>query len=219
MNWRAERPYCAIDQEQMRLRFQGENNMKLTITSTLIAIALIAGSATGLADEHDSHYRDLYELKELHAAFHRAVSHAGVDSTAKARHLADVLALWTDDGTLVTGGVTYSGKGTPGTASCAPGSLTLCDFYANHAGSFVLTRDWVSVTPIFTEAFTLLDRDNADIYFQCIYLDANNNDTKVSNVTIGLPGLPDTGRAKKVNGRWLFSYAESESIAPPTIDV
>jgi hypothetical protein len=195
--------------------------MKLTLATTAIGIAMLAASAASFGDTHDSHYQDLYELKELHAAFHRAVSHAGIDATAKAQHLADVLALWTDDGTLVVTatGATYSGKGTPGTASCAPGSMTLCDFYANVAGSFVLGRDWVSVTPLFTEAFTLLGRDNADIYFQCIYLDVNNNDLKVSSVTFGLPGLPDTGRAKKVNGRWLLSYGESESVAPPTVDV
>jgi hypothetical protein len=195
--------------------------MKLTLATTVIGIAMLAGSAASFGDAHDSHYQDLYELKELHAAFHRAVSHAGIDATAKAQHLADVLALWTDDGTLVVTatGATYSGKGTPGTASCAAGSMTLCDFYANVAGSFVLGRDWVSVTPLFTEAFSLLDRDNADIYFQCIYLDVNNNDLKVSSVTFGLPGLPDTGRAKKVNGRWLLSYGESESVAPPTVDV
>ncbi len=98
--------------------------------------------------------------------------------------------------------------------------MTLCDFFANHAGSFVLGRDWVSLTPIFTEAISVHDGgDRADIYWQCIYLDANNNDLKVSNVTFGLPGLPDTGRAKKVHGRWLFSHVESEPIPAPTIDV
>ena len=193
--------------------------MKLIVTITLAALATVMGSAAALADEL-SHYKDLYELKQLHVAFHQAVSHAGVDAATKARHLADVLSLWTEDGVLVAGGVMYSGKGTPGKASCAPGSLTLCDFFANHAGSFVLGRDWVSLTPIFTEAITLHDdRDRADIYWQCIYLDVNNNDLKVSNVTLGLPGLPDTGRAEKVHGHWLFSYVESESVAPPTIDV
>ena len=195
--------------------------MKLTATSTLaaIAISMAMGPSTVPADETDSHYKDLYDLKELHTAFHRAVSHAGVDAATKAQHLAAVLALWTDDGVLVAGGVMYSGKGTPGTASCAPGSLTLCDFFANHAGSFVLGRDWVSLTPIFTEAISLQVGDNADIYWQCIYLDANNNDLKVSNVSIGLPGHADTGRARKVNGHWLFSHVESASIPAPTIDV
>ena len=106
-----------------------------------------------------------------------------------------------------------------GTSTCAAGSLTLCDFYANHAGSFVLGRDWVSLTPIFTEAINMLDDHHATIYFQCIYLDAKNNDAKVSNVTFGLPGIPTTGLARKVHGHWLFSYVESEPIPPPTIDV
>ena len=190
------------------------------VTTTLAAAAMVAGPGAALAHEHSSHYQDLYELKQLHVAFHQAVSHAGVDAATKAQHLADVLALWTDDGVLIAGGVTYSGKGTPGEASCAAGSLTLCDFFANHAGSFVLGRDWVSLTPIFTEAITVHDDgDRADIYWQCIYLDVDNNDLKVSNVTIGLPGQPDTGRAKKVRGHWLFSHVESESIPAPTVDV
>ena len=195
--------------------------MKLVLTTTLATMAMIAGSAATLADgdDHDSNYKALYDLKQLHVAFHYAVSHAGVDAATKSQHLADVLSLWTDDGVLVAGGVTYSGKGTPGTASCAPGSLTLCDLYANHAGSFVLGRDWVSLTPIFTEAITVLDERHATIYFQCIYFDVNNNDKLVSNVSFGLPGLPDTGRAVKVNGRWLFSHGEVASFAPPTLDV
>jgi hypothetical protein len=198
--------------------------MKIAIlTATLAAVLTIAGSTVTFADDRshddDSHYKDLYELKQLHVAFHKAVSHAGIDAATKAQHVADVLAVWTDDGTLVTGGVAYSGKGVPGTASCAPGSLTLCDLYTNHAGAFVLGHDWVSLTPIFTEAITVLDRDNADIYFQCIYFDVGNNDKMVSSVTIGVPGMPDTGRARRVHGHWLLSYAEVTSVPPPTLDV
>src|SRR5580693_9789963 len=107
--------------------------MKLTAPILLAAIATFMAAGAALADEHHSHYKDLYELKQLHVAFHQAVSHAGVDAATKAQHLADVLALWADDGVLIAGGVTYSGKGTPGAASCAPGSPTLCDFFANHA--------------------------------------------------------------------------------------
>jgi hypothetical protein len=192
--------------------------MKLTVTTTLAAIAMIASSAIAFADDNESHYKDLYDLKQLHFAFHQAVSHAGVDAATKAQHVAEVLAVWTDDGVLITGGVTYSGKGTPGTASCAPGSLTLCDLYEHHAGSFVLGHDWVSLTPIFTEAITVLDQNTADIYFQCIYFDVTDDALK-SNVSIGLPGKPGTGRARKVNGHWLLSYAEVNSVPPPTLDV
>jgi len=195
---------------------------KVKLTTILAAVAIIAGSTASFADDwrhDDSNYKDLYELKLLHAAFHKAVSHAGIDAATKAQHIADVLAVWTDDGTLIAGGVTYSGKGTPGTASCELGSLTLCDLYTNHAGAFVLGHNWVSLTPIFTEVVTVVDEYHAQNYFQCIYFDVNNADQLVSNVSIGLPGMPNTGRARKVHGHWLLSYGEVLSVAPPTLDV
>jgi hypothetical protein len=194
---------------------------KVKLTTILAAVAMIAASTAfaGNDDWHnsDSYYKDLYDLRQLHVKFHEAVSHAGINATTQAKALEELLALWTDDGVLVISGVTYSGKGTPNTASCDLGALTLCDFYANHAGGLVAGHDWVSLTPIFTEAITVLDRQNADIYFQCIYFDVKNNDVIKSNSTFGLPDMP--ARAKKVHGRWLFSYAESETIAPPTLDV
>jgi hypothetical protein len=195
---------------------------KAKATTVLAAAAIIAGS-TAFADnddwqQHDDwRYEDLYELRQLHVAFHKAVSHAGVDAATKAKALEDVLALWTDDGTIIVKGVTYTGKGTPDTSSCDVGALTLCDFYANHAGGLVLGHDWVSLTPIFTEVITVLDRHTANIYFQCIYFDVKDSDMLQSNATFGLPERP--ARAKKVHGHWLFSYAEVESIKPPTLDV
>lgn len=188
---------------------KGREAVKETAIATVFAAAtMLAASVTTFALDDDSHYKDLYELKLLHTAFHKAVSHAGIDAATKARHLADILALWTDDGTLIAKGMTYIGKGSPGTASCAPGSRTLCDWYANVAGSFVLGHDWVTLTPIYTEAITVLDSDNADIYFQCIYFDVNDHDARVAQISFGLQGMPDTGRARKVNGRWLLSYAK-----------
>ncbi len=191
---------------------------KVALTITLAAAAMIAGSTVAFADDDGSHYKDLYELKQLHQAFHKAVSHAGIDAATKAKALEEVLALWTEDGVLIAGGVTYSGKGKPGTPSCDLGALTLCDLYAHHAGGLVLGHDWVSLTPIFTEVVKVLDHENGQIYFQCIYFD-NNTDQLMSNVTFGLPGKPETGRAKKVNGHWLFSHGEVASFPPPTLDV
>jgi hypothetical protein len=194
------------------------------LTAILAVVFLIAGS-TAFADNDDwhngdSYYKDLYDLRQLHTKFHQAVSHAGINATTKAKALDEVLALWADDGVIVSGGVTYTGKGKPNTASCDSGALTLCDFYDNHAGGLVLGHDWVSLTPIFTESITLLDRENAAIYFQCIYFDVTNNDVIKSNATFGLPTTPDTARAKKVHGQWRFSYGEFSSIpAPPTLDV
>lgn len=195
---------------------------KAKLPVLLGAISMIAASIA-LADIDDGQrnddwrYKDLYELKQLHEAFHKAISHGGIDAAAKAKAVEELLALWTDDGTLITGGVTYTGKGKPNTASCDAGALTLCDFYEHHAGGLVLGHNYVSLTPIFTEAIHLLDHDNAEIYFQCIYFDVADKDVIKSNVTFGLPHTP--ARAVKVNGHWLFSYAESGPIAPPTLDV
>jgi hypothetical protein len=192
--------------------------MKGLILATLSSVALISISAAAVAGDDDWKYKDLYELKELHADFHKAVSHAGINATTKAQALVDILALWTDDGVIISGGVTYSGKGRPDTASCDPGSQTLCDFYNNHAGGLVLGHDWVSLTPIFTESITLLDHETAEIYFQCIYFDAST-DKLMSNATFGLPGEPHTAIATKVHDHWLFTFAEFTSIPPPTLDV
>jgi hypothetical protein len=171
--------------------------MKILATAALVAMTM--GSTTAFADDHESHYKDLYDLKELHAAFHKAVSHAGIDATTKAQALADILALWA--------------------ASCDAGAQTLCDFYNNHAGGLVLGHDWVSLTPIFTESIHLLDHKTAELYFQCIYFDVNNNDVLKSNATFGLPDMPHTAIARKVHGHWLFAFGEFTSIPPPTLDV
>lgn len=200
--------------------------MKLTLTTSLAAVALIAASTAAFADNDDwqhnndgGRYKDLLEIKELHVAFHNAVSHAGIDTATQANALEELLALWTEDGVFIaSNGVTYSGKGKPGTPSCDLGALTLCDLYAHHAGGLVLGHDWVSLTPIFTEVATVLDHENGELYFQCIYLDAKT-DQLMSNVTFGLPGQPSSGRVKKVDGHWRFSYAAGTSFPPPTLDV
>jgi hypothetical protein len=105
----------------------------MSAPTSLAAVAMIAGSMVAFADD-DAHARDVLALKDLHVAFHRAVSHVGIDPATKLARVEAVLALWTDDGVFISGGVTYSGKGAPGTASCDPGSMTLCDLSFNHAG-------------------------------------------------------------------------------------
>ena len=170
----------------------------------LVTIDLTGGSglAAPAAPDVNTQTAELYRLQ---AAFHQAASGAGVSAAAKAQHLADMLALWTDDDTLVVGNTTYAGKGEPGTASCALGSLTLCDFFANHAGSFVLGRDWVSLAPSFKTAIDV-HGNTADLYFECHYFDVPTG-TKQSDVSYGLRGNPSTGQARKGHGQWLLSYA------------
>lgn len=191
---------------------------RLIATLILATVAVVTFSTAAFADDDGGKYKDLYELRGLHTSFHQAVSHAGINATTKALALAEILALWHDEGVIISGGVTYSGKGAPGTASCEPGALTLCDFYNNHAGGLVLGHNWVSLTPIFTESIKLIDHETAEIYFQCIYFDVDNNDVIKSNATFGVPDMPHSSIATKKHGVWRFSYAEFSSIPAPTLD-
>src|SRR5262245_38299362 len=100
--------------------------------SCLIVVMAILTGGSGLAAYEDADANtQVAELYQLQADFHEAASGAGVSAATKAQHVAEMLALWTDDGTLVVGSTTYTGKGIPGTPSCDPGSLTLCDFFTN----------------------------------------------------------------------------------------
>jgi len=73
--------------------------MKLSLTTSLTAVAMIAGSVVAFADD-DSRAADVVALKDLHVAFHQAASHAGTDPATKLAHVAAVLALWTEHGEL-----------------------------------------------------------------------------------------------------------------------
>src|SRR5262245_37028431 len=132
-----------------------EDNMKFTTTARRVSIALtavaaVAGSVTAFADDDDQQEasKAVAQLYELQAAFHEAAGGAGADATTKAQHLREMLDLWTDDAVLIVGTTVYAGLGHPNTSTCAAGSLTICDFFQNHAGSFVLGRNWAALTTL-----------------------------------------------------------------------
>ena len=179
----------------------------------LAAAAAIAASVSARADEDDNQGRDkdIAQLYELQAAFHAAAGGAGVDAATKARHLQEMLDTWTADGILVVGSTVYVGRGDPNTSTCAPGSLTLCDFFQNHAGSFVLGHDWAALTTLSRTHFEVHGK-LAYVYFECHYFDVATG-VKMSDVSFGLLGQPTTGQARKVRGKWLLSFAEAGS--PP----
>jgi hypothetical protein len=94
--------------------------MRLTRTTSLVAVAMITGSITAFAGDDDSHARDIVALKDLHVAFHQAASHAGVDSATKLARVEAVLALWTDDGVFITGGCDLRRQRHPGHGELRP---------------------------------------------------------------------------------------------------
>ena len=183
-------------------------NTKRILTGVALAAAAITGSITALADEDDNQGPDkaIAQLYELQAAFHAAASGAGVDAATKAEHLEDMLKTWTADGVLVVGTTVYAGRGEPNSSTCAPGSLTICDFFENHAGSFVLTRNWAALTSLARTHFNVHGR-LADVYFECHYIDVTTG-LRMSDISYGVLGQPNTGQARKVGDRWLLSFAE-----------
>lgn len=180
-----------------------------------LAATAIAGSVGALADEDANQGPDkaIAQLYELQAGFHEAAGGAGVDAATKAKHLQQMLEVWTADGVLVVGSTVYVGRGEPNSSTCAPGSLTLCDFFQNHAGSFVLGRNWAALTSIARTHFEV-HGNWADVYFECHYVDVVTG-VKMSSASIGLLGQPSTGQARRVGGKWLLSFAEAGS---PTLD-
>ncbi len=188
--------------------------MNSRMVSIALAAALaITGSITAYADDDDSNdaSKAVAQLYELQAAFHAAAGGAGVDAATKAKHLEDMLELFTDDAVLIVGSTVYVERGQANTSTCAPGSLTLCDFFQNHAGSFVLGRNWAALTSLARTHFDVQGK-RADVYFECHYFDVATG-TKMSDVSYGLLGQPATGQARKVRGKWLLSFAEVGSPA------
>jgi hypothetical protein len=190
--------------------------MKSATTAKVFPIALAAavtlgGSITARADEDDNQGPDraIAQLYELQAAFHEAAGGAAVDTATKARHLQEMLDIWTADGVLVVGSTVYVGRGEPNSSTCALGSLTLCDFFQNHAGSFVLGRNWAALTEISRTHFEV-HGNLAYVYFECHYVDVATN-VKVASASIGLLGQPSTGQARRIRGKWLLSFAEAGS--------
>jgi hypothetical protein len=183
------------------------------VSITLAAYLVVAGSVTALADDAGSQdaNKAVAQLYELQAAFHDAAAGAGVDATTKAKHLSEMLGLFTDDAVLIVGSTVYTGRGDVNTA-CAPGSLTLCDFFQNHAGSFVLGRNWAALTSLARTHFEVHGKQ-ADVYFECHYFDVATA-AKMSDVSFGVLGQPGTGQARKVGGKWLLSFAQ---VGSPTL--
>src|SRR5438874_12337458 len=192
-----------------------KSNHRLIIAGGLISVAmLLAADALPISPAHaagrDKANTQTAELYQLQAAFHAAASCAGLD---RDQHIQDMLALWTEDGVLIAGSTTYQGRGVWNGSSCSPAGPTLCDFFANHAGPFVSGRAWVGLSASFQTAIDVLG-DTATLFFECHYFDVSTTPPQwKSDASYGVPGQPLTGLARKVNGKWLLSYAVAAS--PP----
>src|SRR5690242_351923 len=112
----------------------------------LAAAAATAASVNARADEdaNQGSDKDIAQLYELQAAFHEAAGGAGVDAATKAKHLQEMLEIWTADAILVVGATVYVGGGDPDASTCAVGSLTICDFFQKHAVVLEICDAWAT---------------------------------------------------------------------------
>jgi hypothetical protein len=207
-------PKKAKKQEQeIKMKKTSINKKPMRVALLLASIVSLAPLFSTSAMAQTRIHRqpaDIAALYQLYAAFHGAASCAGLD---RDQHIQDMLALWTEDGVLIAGSTTYQGRGVWNGSSCTPSGPTLCDFFANHAGSFVSGRAWVGLSPSYKTAIDVLG-DTATLFFECHYFDVSTTPPQWrSDASYGVPGQPLTGLARKVNGKWLLSYAVA--AAPP----
>jgi hypothetical protein len=179
------------------------------IALSFIAIVAVLAVSVGVRDafggsngEKSGHAGEVYALQ---AAFHHATTlHEPNDSAAR---VDEMLALWAEDGTLTLGPNTFSGKGVPGTDSCAPGSGTICDFFTNVAPPF--QNRWISLSPSFLTAVDV-HGNTASLYFECHFFDESWNKT--------IAIAADTTVVRKA-GEWKFSNMIAAPIPLSTIPV
>lgn len=165
----------------------------------IVFVALMAGPATGKAN--DGANAQVARLYQLQAAFHRALSIPDPsEPTNVAQRVQEMLGLFEDDGSLTFAGTTYAGKG-----SCAPGSLTLCDFFTNVSPAFQPGNRLVSLSPSYSTDFEI-HGDTAEVYFECHFFDES---------WVAKGHIAGNAIAKNVDGHWLFSEMVTSPAGVP----
>ena len=181
------------------------NRSRIAIAALVLAAVAVGGvllGATGtLTASGDSSSTQTARLYELQRDFHGAATLREPNNLDE--RIADMLALWTEDGTLSLGPNTFSGKGEQGTASCEPGAGTICDFFTNVAPPF--QNPWISLAPAYKTAIEVTG-NAATIDFQCLYFDEN---------WVRTIGLNVAATAIKDGDDWLFAESVVTPI-PPT---
>lgn len=196
------------------------------IIRTRIYVAITASSLFSLwswksAAAQDNNTQTL-QLYRLQAAYHRAATvrdpvNGDSPDTITAR-LRDVLSLFTADavlylhaGSAVDG--YYVGNGDPDDASTCPTPSsdpnnrgTVCTFYKYLSGAFQAANKFVALTPSYKESFDL-HGERATVYFECHYFNVAIDPATGKPLWTAASHASFTGSARKLEGRWLFSYA------------
>jgi len=202
------------------------------LKSTHIYVAMVVtallwlGSAKSAAAQNDN--TQTSELYKLQAAYHRAATvrdPVNGDSQAMITdRLRDVLSLFTADAVLYlnVGSARdgyYFGNGDPDDASTCPAPSsdpnnrgTLCTFYKYVSGPYQVTNKFVALTPSYKESFDV-NGNTATVYFECHYFNVAIDPATGKPLWTAASHASFNGSARKVNGNWLFSYANG--AVPP----
>ena len=196
---------------------------------TLIAIPAPILLGSGLLASAQEDNTQTVKLYQLQAAYHRAATvrnpvNGDSPDTITAR-LREVLSLFTADAVLylTVGSVTfdgyYRGNGDPDNPStCPPPSVdannrgTVCTFYKYLSPAFQGTNKLVALTPSYKEFFDVHGK-TAAVYFECHYFNVAIDPRTQRPFWTAVSHASFNGLARKVEGRWLFSYANG--AVPP----
>jgi hypothetical protein len=185
----------------------------------VVAAFLWLGSAKPAPAQDDN--TQISELYKLQAAYHRAATvrdpiNGDSPDTITGR-VRDVLSLFTADAVLYlnVGSARdgyYLGNGDPDDATTCPAPSsdpnnrgTLCTFYKYFSGPFQGANKFVALTPSYKEFFNV-HGNTATVYFECHYFNVAIDPATGKPLWAAAAHASFNGSAKKINGRWLFSY-------------
>lgn len=195
--------------------------------AVVFAAFLSLGSAKQATAQDDN--TQTLKLFKLQAAYHRAATvrdpiNGDSTETITAR-LREVLSLFTGDAVLyLTVGSPqfdgyYLGNGDPDDATTCPAPSgdpnnrgTVCTFYKYLSPAFKATNKLVALTPSYKEFFDV-HGNTAAVYFECHYFNVAIDPGTQKPFWTAVSHASFTGSARKVDGRWLFSYANG--AVPP----
>lgn len=168
----------------------------MIVLGTITALIVAAGATTLASASQDQPKANaqIAQLYQLQATFHRATTLQSPNNLEQ--RVADMLSLWTEDGSFTLGSSTFQGKGQPGTSSCAPGAGTLCDFFTNVAPPF--HNDWIALAPAYM-THIITHGETASISFECHYFAAGTWEP-MARFTV-------SATARRDQDRWLLTTA------------
>ena len=201
--------------------------LKRRLLSVAVPVSLLLGSSLLVSAQDDN--TQTSKLYKLQATYHRAATVRdpinGDSPEMITARLREVLSLFTADAVLylTVGNANfdgyYLGNGDPDDATtCPPPSVdpknrgTLCTFYKYLSPAFQATNKLVALTPSYKEFFDVHGR-TAAVYFECHYFNVAIDPATQRPFWTAVSHASFNGLARKVDGRWLFSYANG--AVPP----